>query len=152
MKVKGYFGKNLRDNNEERYDFRDGHFAVRGLEFDSEGMPYEEAKLTIEGWNKIDRDEKHNFEYRLDIPEERKPETPEIIEKPMKFKEYYRYKMKGYGSRSSAPYTSNFTQYDFDQMEIPYDDEGMDAEHALYYINRKNKESQESKFWLKIEE
>jgi hypothetical protein len=112
-------------------------------------MPLEKAQLLINKWNKIDRDEKHTLEYRLDIPEEN-PEV--IIKEPMKFKYCFRQKIRGYGSRGSVPQIYNFVFYDFDAMEIPIDDEGMDAEHALYYVNKKNQQTSEWKYWLKIED
>lgn len=146
MKVKGYFFKNLTTGKEERSNFHPTHFSD-GV-FDDEGMEYEQAQLKIAEWNEIYRDNRQSYEYRLDIPETKELE----IIQPMKFKQYYRHKMRGYSSRGSVPQLISFNRWDFQEMEIPEDDEGMDAEQALYFVNKKNKEGQEWKYWLVIED
>ena len=140
MKIKSYFCRNLRIGGERKSDFLRCHIPHG---YSDDGVLLENAQSVIDEWNKIDRDEKHNYEYRLDIPE---------MESPMKFKTFMRRRIKGSGVRSAIDMVCAFNQWHFDEAGIPRDDDGMDAEHALYMVNRFNKDSTDYKFWLEIEE
>src|SRR5271157_1274469 len=127
MRVKSYFIKDLKTGIESKSDFYKFHF-FKQVDFTDEGVILADAQEKIYRWNKIDRDEKHNYEYRLDVKEEKEI----IIEKPMKFKTYHVRCSNGQAEERS------FNLENFVVAGIPYDDEGMHFEYAFYMINRWN--------------